>query len=409
MRQSAAGFVLLLWLTAVVGSPCYAQDKVLQNAAPNKKACDFITKKEAQTILDTPVEARGDGISECRFEDPQSPNSKLSLGVWYSASPDPNAFAETQKKLADSQATCNRPGQPLCVIKEMPDFADAAIWIWRPIGGGTLHAFKSGTMRVEVTISGVSENEAMENAKKLAARPLGGTAGTGYVYLGTPKSNAAVATAATHAASVPQAAASTGEIPALNKKACELVTKADAESILGTTVEPNTRGGGDGLETPESWCRYSEIGYTERPPKNKDLHVMLWTSRFPNPNHYILRLKHIGDVPQCRGCNFPKPTITQMSDFADAAMWVWYPGDSGLFYAFKGGTVQVMAAISGLPESQALQHAKALAAKALGGAGGTDFVYLGSPKSSAVLAAAAKLPPGGRTFSHAPTLPRASF
>ena len=53
MRPSATNFVLLL-LAAVGGSVCYAQDKLPPNAALNKKACDYITKSDAESILGTP-------------------------------------------------------------------------------------------------------------------------------------------------------------------------------------------------------------------------------------------------------------------------------------------------------------------------------------------------------------------
>jgi len=54
MRQSATNFVLLLWLTAVGGSVCYAQANIPQNAELDRKACDFLSKSDAESILGTP-------------------------------------------------------------------------------------------------------------------------------------------------------------------------------------------------------------------------------------------------------------------------------------------------------------------------------------------------------------------
>jgi hypothetical protein len=65
MRQSATSFVLLLLLTAVGGSVCYEQDKLPQNAAGNKRVCDFITQSDAESILGITVEANGDDSYGC--------------------------------------------------------------------------------------------------------------------------------------------------------------------------------------------------------------------------------------------------------------------------------------------------------------------------------------------------------
>lgn len=44
------------------------------------------------------------------------------------------------------------------------DFADAAIWTWTP-GWGRFSAFRRGTIEVEVIISGIAEDAALQNAK----------------------------------------------------------------------------------------------------------------------------------------------------------------------------------------------------------------------------------------------------
>jgi len=151
-----------------------------QNVALNKKPCDFITKSDAESILGATVEARRDGPYECSFEEPgftsKAPkNKQVSLSVWYSASPDPGQYAVMRKNIADHKDAA-------AVMKEVTDFADAAIWTWTPGWGGSLDAFSRGTIQVQITISGLPEDAALQNAKKLAARALGGAGKTGYAY-----------------------------------------------------------------------------------------------------------------------------------------------------------------------------------------------------------------------------------
>jgi hypothetical protein len=77
------------------------------------------------------------------------------------------------------------------------DLGDAAIWAWMPSPGyGTLYAFKGGTIAVGVTIGGLAEDAALQQAKKLAAGPLGGAGKSGYAYA-APLSAAEARAAAT--------------------------------------------------------------------------------------------------------------------------------------------------------------------------------------------------------------------
>jgi hypothetical protein len=203
MRQSAAGFGLVMWLSIFAGSACYAQ---------GKKPCDFITKSDAESILGSPVNARKDNQYECGFAEPgftsKAPkNKQVSVSVWYSAAPDPNDYAVRRKNIVDYKAASD-------VVKDVAGFADAAIWKWTPGWGGTLVAFKGGTIQTEVTISGLPEDAALQNAKTLAAKPLAGSARSGYAYAGAPGSPAAVISAVTATAPVAtpaNAPASNGE------------------------------------------------------------------------------------------------------------------------------------------------------------------------------------------------------
>ena len=200
MRQSAAGFVLMMWFSVVAGSACYAQ---------SKKPCDFITKSDAESILGSPVNAGKDNQYNCQFAEPgftsKAPkNKQVSLSVWYSATPDPNDYAVRRKNIVDYKAASD-------VVKDVPGFADAAVWKWTPGWGGTFVAFKGGTIQTEVVISGLPEDAALQSAKTLAAKPLGGSAKSGYAYAGAPGSPAAVISAVTASSAPANAAASTGE------------------------------------------------------------------------------------------------------------------------------------------------------------------------------------------------------
>jgi hypothetical protein len=151
-----------------------------QNIALNKKPCDFVTKSDAESILGATVEARRDGPYECSFVETgftsKAPkNKQVSLSVWYSASPDPGQYAVMRKNIADHKDAA-------AVMKEVTDFADKAIWTWTPGWGGSLDAFSRGTIQAQITISGLPEDAALQNAKKLAARALGGAGKTGYAY-----------------------------------------------------------------------------------------------------------------------------------------------------------------------------------------------------------------------------------
>jgi len=175
--------VLVCWLMAAASSVCLGQGKPSPNAAPKKAGCDFLSKSDAESILGTPVESRASSSAQCLFDNGnQAPNYKgVRFSVWYWASPKVNDLAERRKNIEDYPKWYAAGPLSSLVVKDVPDFADAAIWTWFG-NGGTLHAFKGGTIQVEASITGLPEDAALQQAKALAAKPLGGTAGTGYVY-----------------------------------------------------------------------------------------------------------------------------------------------------------------------------------------------------------------------------------
>jgi hypothetical protein len=184
MMGQTATYLLVVWLTAAASSVCFAQGNAPQNDALNKKACDYLTKSEAEAILGTSVESQTDNATACVFVNvgglQAGKKKQVRLIVYLSTSPDANGLAAAKKGIALYPVASMG-------VKDVPDFGDAAMWLWVPGSGGTFWAFKGGTIQVEVTIAGIAEDATLQNAKALAAKPLGGT---GYAHLGTPKSNA---------------------------------------------------------------------------------------------------------------------------------------------------------------------------------------------------------------------------
>jgi len=169
--------------------------------------------------------------------------------------------------------------------------------------------------------------------------------------------------------SQPQSAATAGT----DKKACDFLSKEEAESILSQPVELKA-------DYPKQ-CQYVEVGFTNKPPKNKLVSIGASTSSTPQPNEYVEAKKNAASFQE----------VKEVSDVGDAAVWLWIPGFGGSLYAYKAGTITVAVIVNGLPEDTALQHAKTLAAKLLGGLAGTGYVYAGTPKHRAAAAADASV------------------
>lgn len=161
----------------------YAQTNIppniAQTSALKKKACEFITQSDAEAILGQPVEMNVNNPYVCSFietgwaKKASTDIKQVHFNVRFEASPDDYAVA--RKNISDHQGATE-------VVKELPNFSDAAIWRWIPPAWGQLSAFKGGTIEVVVSIRGIPEDAALQHAKALAARPLGATARTGYVY-----------------------------------------------------------------------------------------------------------------------------------------------------------------------------------------------------------------------------------
>jgi TPR repeat protein len=160
---------------------------------------------------------------------------------------------------------------------------------------------------------------------------------------------------------------------AQNKAACALISKADAESILGVTIQPPkpsapfrslldpdfTSG------TPEQGCEFTNI-VSPRSRPSPYVHVNLEVRYAAAPNaHAVDEARKEVDT---RTYDHP----TDLPGLGDAAFWVGPPNNVTLF-VFTGGTVRLMVG----PSEVGLEKEKALAEKALAalGKGKTTVTY----------------------------------
>jgi hypothetical protein len=144
--------------------------------------------------------------------------------------------------------------------------------------------------------------------------------------------------------------------------ACSVITEQEAEAVLGVSINPPEPG--------INLCRYQEPGYGTDSAKTKQVTVGIWRSKAVSPEDVNNRRNAI-----IKDKSLLPVSYKELTDFGDAALWVWAGGYYGALYSFRGGTVEVAVKISGVPESVALATAKTFAARALGGAGKTGFVY----------------------------------
>jgi hypothetical protein len=174
--------VLLLFIAFGVARPQRTQAHPqaggsLQAAKP----CSLVTKAEAESIVGASLVVRRNTDDECwyvesGFTDPAGPrNRQVFVNIWRSATPQRDDVSTTRANIAARQRTA--------VTRDVPGFADAALWTWTP-GAGRLSAFKGGTIGVDVMVGGIAEGAALQHAKVLAARALGGAAKTGFAYEG---------------------------------------------------------------------------------------------------------------------------------------------------------------------------------------------------------------------------------
>jgi TPR repeat protein len=167
---------------------------------------------------------------------------------------------------------------------------------------------------------------------------------------------------------------------AQNKTACELVSKADAEAILGVTLEapkpsapfrslldPDFTSG-----SPEQGCEFTNFTFNysvpnrPKPPKIVNVRLEVRYSSTPNAHAVDETRKQV----DTRTYDHP----TDLPGLGDAAFWIGAPNNVTLF-VFIGGTTRLMIG----PSEIGLEQEKALAAKALASLGKATFTYGDQP------------------------------
>jgi TPR repeat protein len=158
---------------------------------------------------------------------------------------------------------------------------------------------------------------------------------------------------------------------AQNKTACQLLSKADAEVVLGVTLQPPkptapfrslldpdfTQG------TPEQGCTFTNLVPNQaKPPKVVAVSVEVRYSSTPNAHAVDETHKQV----DTRTYDHP----TDLPGLGDAAFWIGPPNNVTLF-VFLGGTTRLMIG----PSDIGLEEEKALAAKALAALRKPGFAY----------------------------------
>lgn len=170
-----------------------------------------------------------------------------------------------------------------------------------------------------------------------------------------------------------------GPAYAQNKPACELVSKADAETILGVTLlPPKPSAPFRSLLDPdftkgkaEQGCEFTNFRFNyatpnqPKPPKVVNVSLEVRYSAMPNAHAVDEARKQV----DTRTYDHP----TDLSGLGDAAFWIGQPNNVTLF-VFLGGTTRLMIG----PSEIGLEQEKALATKALAALGKANFTY-GTP------------------------------
>lgn len=189
---------------------------------------------------------------------------------------------------------------------------------------------------------------------------------------------------------------------AQNKTACELLSKADAEAVLGVTLQPPQPNSSfrsllddqDFLKGPVGRvCSFTNWG-PHQPRPAKVVSFSLEVRYSPTPDaHAVDEVRKQVDQ---RTYDHP----ADLPGLGDAAFWTGPPNNVTLF-VFRGGTVRLLIG----PSDIGLDKEKALAFKALAALGGTGYVYGTQPAGlkKPILTALGPKPSGIDRLKHALT------
>lgn len=171
--------------------------------------------------------------------------------------------------------------------------------------------------------------------------------------------------------------------------ACELITKADAEAIVGVPLLPprpyapfrsllENRDFAYGKI--DEGCAFTNYSPTQPPAKVVAFNIEVRYSSTPNPRAVDDARKQVDE----RTRDHP----TDLPNLGDAAFWIGAPINPTVF-VFRGGTMRLMIG----PSEIGLEKEKAIALNALGGSGKTNTSY-GAPRTLAkpVVTAASRNP-----------------
>ena len=162
---------------------------------------------------------------------------------------------------------------------------------------------------------------------------------------------------------------------AQNRAACELLSKAEAEAILGLTLQapkpsapfrslldPDFTSG-----TPEQGCEFTNfVPNRPKPPKVVNVRLEVRYSSTPNAHAVDETRKQVDTRTYDHPMDLP--------GLGDAAFWIGPPNNVTVF-VFFGGTTRLMIG----PSEIGLEQEKALALKALAALGKTTFTYGNQP------------------------------
>ena len=161
-----------------------------------------------------------------------------------------------------------------------------------------------------------------------------------------------------------------------NKTACELLSKADAEAVLGVTLLPPLPSAPfrslldpDFIKgTPEQGCSF--FNFVPKGPKPSRLVAFGFEVRYSStPNAHAVE----ETLKQVDSRTYDHPT--DLPGLGDAAFWIGAPNSKVTLFVFFGGTTRLMIDSSYI----GLEQEKALAAKALAPLGKSTFTYGGLP------------------------------
>lgn len=150
---------------------------------------------------------------------------------------------------------------------------------------------------------------------------------------------------------------------AQGKTACDLISQADAEAIVGVPLLPPTplapyRSLLENKDftwgKPGEACQFTNYAPPRRPPKVVAFTIQVRYSATPDPGAVADAKRQVDER------TYDKPT--DVAGLGDAAFWIGPPSNSTLF-VFRGGTMRLMIG----PSDIGREKLQALAVKALGG------------------------------------------